>query len=55
MVDFVNKTFVPLLRTGSADHERCLEQWKQVADMVNDIEKVTYWQLESCLKALAPP
>jgi hypothetical protein len=26
-----------------------------VADLVNDIEKVTYWQLESCLKAIAAP
>lgn len=26
-----------------------------MADLVNDIEKVTYWQLESCLKAIAAP
>ncbi len=37
ILDFVNKTFIPLLRAGVAEHERCLEQWRQVTDLIRDI------------------
>ena len=37
MIDFVNKNFVPLLRQGSSEHDKCLENWKQVSGLINDI------------------
>ena len=37
ILDFVNDQFLPLLQIGQAEHDRCLEQWKEVSELIQEI------------------
>ena len=50
MIDFVNKNFMPHLSSQNSGHEKSINHWRQLTELIKDIERVHIWNLERCLR-----
>lgn len=37
IIDFVNKNFMPHLNSHNTDHEKSIDHWRQLTELIKDI------------------